>query len=243
MKGGRRIDGPVDADVLVLSNPIGTRLEVCEPALPWLADRYRVVRYDHPDDADTVEALAGGLLNVLDELDLASASICGLSIGGAVAMSIGANTPERVDRLVLACTSARFGPPEGWLERAALVREQGTAAVAEAALGRWFTDGFTETQSYREMLLATPRETYARACEALAHWDFHDHLSEISRPTLVIAAAEDPSTPPEHGALLAERIRGARLVILDRAAHFAHVERPEAFAEAVLEHLAQEVTV
>src|SRR5207247_2011001 len=102
-------------------------------------------------------------------------------------------------------------------------------------------DGFTGTEPYREMLLSTPRETYARACEALARWDFRDRLREISRPTLVIACAEDPSTPPEHGALLAEGIRGARLVILEGAAHFAHVERAEAFAEAVLEHLAQEV--
>lgn len=241
MKSRRRLDGPGDGDVLVLSNPIGTSLEVWEPALPWLAGRYRVLRYDHPDDADTVEALADGLLTLLDELALARVSICGLSIGGAVAMWIAANAPHRVDRLVLACTSAYFGPPEGWLERAAVVRERGTGAVAEAALGRWFTEDFSRSEPYREMLLSTPRETYARACEALAGWDFRDRLAEISQPTLVIAAAEDPSTPPDHGALLAEGIRGARLVVLDRAAHFAHVERPEAFAHDVLEHLAQEV--
>lgn len=241
MKGRCRIDGPGDADVLVLSNPIGASLEVWEPTLPWFARRYRVVRYDHPGHADTVEALADGLLSLLDELDLASVSICGLSIGGAVAMSIGANAPDRVDRLVLACTSARFGPPEGWLERAALVREQGTAAVAEASLGRWFTEGFTQTEPYRRMLRATPPEMYARACEALARWDCRAGLGDISRPTLVIAAAEDPSTPPEHGALIAEGIPGARLVVLDGASHFAHVERPDVFAQAVLEHLAQEV--
>jgi len=231
-----RLDGPEDAEVLVFGNSIGTTLELWDPVLPALAGRYRVVRYEHPD-ADSVPGLADGLLALLDELGLFRVSICGLSVGGAVAMWLGATAPERVERLVLACTSARFGPPEGWLERAALVRAEGMAGVADASMPRWFTPRFADPGPYRAMLLVTPPETYARACEALATWDFRNRLGDIAAPTLVIAGAEDPATPPAHAELIAEGIPGARLLVLDQAAHLAPAERPDAFAHAVVDHL------
>jgi 3-oxoadipate enol-lactonase len=111
------------------------------------------------------------------------------------------------------------------------------AAVADASMQRWFTPRFADTAPYRAMLMSTPAETYAGTCEALAAWDFRDRLGEIAAPTLVIAGAEDPATPPAHAELIAERIPGARLVVLEDASHFAPVEQPEAFAQAVLDHL------
>ena len=123
-----RLDGPEDADVLVLSNSIGTTLEVWDRVVPAFARRHRVLRYDYPAGANSVPALADGLLGLLDELDLRRVSICGLSIGGAVGMWLAATAPEQVERLVLACTSALFGPPDGYHERAALVRAEGMSA-------------------------------------------------------------------------------------------------------------------
>ncbi len=93
---------------------------------------------------------------MLDAVGAGRFSFCGISLGGAVGMWLAANEPARIDRLVLACTSARFGSPEAWRERAALVRAEGTAAVADAALDRWFTPRFEARAPYREMLLATP---------------------------------------------------------------------------------------
>ena len=232
-----RLDGPEDADVLVLSNSIGTTFEVWDRVVPAFARRHRVVRYDHPPGANSVPALANGLLALLDDLDLRRASICGLSIGGAVGMWVAATASGRVERLVLACTSALFGPPDGYRERAALVRAEGMGAVADASMERWFTPRFADTAAYRAMLVSTPAETYAGTCEALASWDFRDRLGEIAAPTLVIAGAKDPATPPAHAELIAAGIPGARLVVLEGASHFAPVERPDAFAQAVLDHL------
>jgi 3-oxoadipate enol-lactonase len=88
------------------------------------------------------------------------------------------------------------------------------------------------------LLTGTRPEQYALCCEAIARWDFRDRLSSIRTPTLVIAAAGDRSTPPEHAELLAAGIGEAKLVVLPHAAHLANVEQPEAFAALVTEHLA-----
>jgi pimeloyl-ACP methyl ester carboxylesterase len=140
--------------------------------------------------------------------------------------------PERVAALGLVCTSARFGDPPPWLERAATVRAGGAEAVADAVVGRWFSDRFaaehpSTVEDMRAMIAATPAEGYAACCEAIAGWDVTDGLAGIAAPTLVVSGAEDPATPPEHGRVLAEGIPGARLEIVDDAAHLASFQRPE----------------
>jgi 3-oxoadipate enol-lactonase len=91
------------------------------------------------------------------------------------------------------------------------------------------------------MLASTPPEGYARCCEAVGAWDARERISAISAPALVVAGAVDPATSIEHAELLASRISGARLCVFDGAAHLANVEQAEAFTQAVLDHLAQEV--
>jgi 3-oxoadipate enol-lactonase len=241
---------------IVLSNSLGTTSALWDAQLPALEPHFRVVRYDHrghgnsdvPPGPYTVEELAGDVIALLDRLELERVSFCGLSLGGMVGMSLALQAPERVDRLVLCCTSAYMGPPETWIERARLVREEGSAAVADAALGRWFTPRFQAEQPttlarFREMIAVTPREGMAACCEAIRDWDARRTLHAIEAPTLVIAAAEDPSTPPEQGQLIADAIPGARLVVLAGAAHLANVEQAEAFNDALLDHLRVEVTL
>lgn len=232
-----RLDGRDGAAVLVLSNPIGTTYEVWGEQVPAFAAHFRVLRYDHPP-AGTVARLAQGLVDLLDGLGIGRLSFCGLSLGGSVGMWLGAEVPQRLDRLVLACTSACFGVPEVYLERAELVRARGMEAVADASLGRWFTPRFAATARYREVLLSIQPDAYAAMCEAVAGWDFTERLGAITAPTLVVAGAEDPSTPPAHAELIAERILYAELAVLEGAAHLANVEQPEAFNQTVLAHLA-----
>jgi 3-oxoadipate enol-lactonase len=245
-----RLDGQEERPVLVLSNSLGTTTELWDAQLPALERDFRVVRYDHPghgrspvpDGPLTVQALAAGVVELLDRLELERVSFCGLSLGGMVGMALALDAPERVDRLVLCCTAAYLGPAEGWHERAELVRAGRTAAVAERVLGRWFTDRFhpehpDAVTRFREMLEATPAEGYAACCEAIARWDVRADLGAIRAPTLVIAGAEDVATPPEEASFLAESIPGAALAVLPGAAHLANVEQPEPFNRALLGHL------
>ena len=86
------------------------------------------------------------------------------------------------------------------------------------------------------MLLETPREAHAACCEALAAWDFRDR--EIRTPTLVIAGAQDPATPPAHAEELAAGIPDAQLAVIPDASHLANVGRPREFSRLVAGHLA-----
>lgn len=224
--------------VLVLPSSLGTTTELWDRNVGQWAGRFRPIRYDQRGRA-SVDELGRDLVELLDESGAERASICGLSLGGATAMWVAANAPERVDRLVLACTSARFGEPAQWLERAATVREVGLEPIADSIVARWFTPAAPPelVERFRTALAATPPEDYARLCEALAGWDFREQLGEIRAPTLVVAGAEDPATPPDHARLLADRIPDASLAVLEGAAHLANVERPEAFSRLVADHL------
>jgi 3-oxoadipate enol-lactonase len=159
-------------------------------------------------------------------------------------MWLAIHAQERVERLVLACTAARIGTPERWAERARIVRANGMSAISRYVVDEvWFTPSFHEhapdvVERHRAMLEATPPEGYAACCEALEAWEADpEKLATISAPTLLIAGADDPATPPSELAALHERIGGSRLLVLDPAAHLANVEQADAFATAVLEHL------
>ena len=254
MRLHRVLEGPADAPALVLCNSLGTTLTMWDPQLPALAERFRIVRYDRrghglspvPPGPYSVHDLGRDVLSLLDELDLQRVSFCGLSIGGAVGLWLALEAPERVDRLALCCTLPAFLPPEMWLERAASVREDGTAVVAEAALGRWFTERFHAEHAdvvatFRTMLVETPSEGYAGCCEALATFDVRPRLGAITAPTLVVTGEADPVAPPESGAELAAAIPGATHVVISGAAHIANVEHPDAFTEALCAHLDNEI--
>jgi 3-oxoadipate enol-lactonase len=225
--------------VLALPSSLGTTAELWDANAGYFSRTFRLLRYTQRG-RDSIEELGRDFLQLLDDRGLDRVSLCGLSLGGATAMWVAANAPERIDRLVLACTSARFGEPGPWLERAAVVRDQGLEPIADGIVARWFTPAARPevVARFRQMLVDTPRDDYAACCKALARWDFRDRLGDIRTPTLVLAGAEDPSTPLDHAELLAREIPEAKLVVLSEAAHLANVEQVEAFSQHVTGHLA-----
>ncbi|EHN10205.1 Beta-ketoadipate enol-lactone hydrolase [Patulibacter medicamentivorans] len=247
-----QVTGPPEAPVIVLSNSLGTDTRLWDLQVDALSERLRVVRYDHrghgrspvPRGPYALQDLSRDVLRLLDHLGVARASLCGVSLGGMVGIWLGAYAPERIERLVLCCTSAHLPPGDAWVERARAVRAAGsTAVVADAVLARWLTaDGLDEdpvrAAALRSMLVATPAEGYAGCCEAISRLDLRDALGRIVAPTLAIAGADDPATPPEHLRAIANGILGARLEVLEGAAHLANLERPDALTALVLEHCA-----
>jgi 3-oxoadipate enol-lactonase len=245
------VDGPEDAPVLVLGNSLGTTVEMWEPQLPALTERFRVVRYDHRGHGRSpvqvgeyrLHELGGDVLAMLDALGLERVHLAGLSLGGMVAMWVAANAPERVDRLALLCTSARLGPPEMWRARAETVLTQGTEAIADVIVGRWFTPGYAvrlpEAVSWaRGLLTRTSPAGYAGCCAAVQHMDLLPVLGKITAPTLVIGGEADPATPAEaHAKPIAEGIPNSRLEIVPDAAHLANVEQPDVVNRLLLEFL------
>lgn len=244
------LEGPGDAPVLVLANSLGTTLRMWDAQAPALRERFRLLRYDHrghggssvPPGPYEIEDLGRDALALLDRMEIEHFSFCGLSIGGMVGMWLASEVPERVERLVLCCTSALLGPKEMWEERAKVARSQGVGALADSVVERWFTPAFREkspetVEWARRMLRETPSEGYAGCCEAIRDMDLRDRLGKIRAPTLIVAGAEDPATPPAHGEFIRDSIPDARLLVVEKAAHIANVERSEEVTRAILGHL------
>lgn len=243
-------DGPPDAPALVLLDSLGSSLAMWDPQVEAFARHFRVVRFDlrgHgrspvPRGPYEIADLGADVLALLDRLGVLRAHLCGLSIGGMIGLWLAEQAPERVDRLVLCCASARLEPSEAWTARAATVRAGGTEAVADAVVGRWFTPPYAASHPdlvvrMRAMIAATPAEGYASCCEAIAGMDLRPGLASVRAPTLLIAAADDPAIPPDHSERIAASIDGARVVIVPDAAHMPNVEQPDRVTAAILDHL------
>jgi 3-oxoadipate enol-lactonase len=243
------VTGREDAPVLVLSNSLGATLEMWDPQAQTLAEHFRLVRYDTrghggsktPPGPYSLDDVGNDVIELLDHLGVARAHIAGLSLGGMTAMWLAINAPERVEKLVLLCTSPRMGPPQTWADRAVTVREQGTGAIVDATLERWFTEDYRaqhDVSAIREMFIGIDDEGYANCCSIIEHMDLVPNLDGISASTLIIAGAQDPAAPPaEHAEKIAAGVPGSRLEVLDPGAHLVNVERPEAVTTLILEHL------
>jgi len=249
-------DGSPDGAPLVLGNSLGTTVAVWDPLVPALAERHRLIRYDHrghgqspaPPGPYEIADLAADVIELLDRLEIATASYCGVSIGGMVGIWLAAHNPDRIERLVVCCSSAHMGPPSRWRERADAVREAGTVdVVADAIVERWLTPEFAAEHpgthdGLRTMLASSPPDGYAECCGAIERMDLRPLLPGIAVPTLVIAGARDlAAPPPEHGQLIADGIPGARYELVD-AAHLASVEQPQRVSQLILDHVDAEAT-
>ncbi|HKT97866.1 MAG TPA: 3-oxoadipate enol-lactonase [Paraburkholderia sp.] len=245
------VTGPGDAPVLVLSNSLGTTVDMWTPQLDSLAKHCRVVRYDTrghgasiaPDGEYTIDMLGRDVLAVLDALDVERAHFCGISMGGLTGQWLGVHAAERIDKLIVANTAARVGSLQGWADRAALVRARGLDEVASGAAGRWFTPAFVQqqpevVQRMTDQLRAIQSQGYAGCCDALSVADLRDEIEKIVAPTLVIAGLSDPVTTVDDARFIVERVPGARMATLD-ASHLSNIEAAQAFNSAVLAFLMQ----
>jgi 3-oxoadipate enol-lactonase len=244
------LKGPPGAPVVVLGNSLGTSAAVWDRQAKELGSSFRLLRYELPGHGGsaaavgpyTIAGLGAGLLALLDALGIDRVGYCGISLGGMVGMWLASHAPDRVAALGLVCTSAYLPPADGWYARAAQVRTGGMAAISAAVVSRWFTPAYAAAapsviEQFRTGLEDTDPEGYARCCEAIAGMDLRADLAAITAPALVIAGADDPATPPEHGAVIAAGIEGARLEVIPDAAHLAAVSAPHEVTDALRAHL------
>ena len=235
--------GPPGAPLVLMIHSLGCDHRVWDA----VADRLpaRVASYDirgHGLSSATPGATLGrhaaDALALIDALGADRAVLCGLSIGGQIALEATLARPDRVAGLVLADTAARIGSPERYGERAARVRRGGIAAIAEEQIERWFAPGFPEREPglvavMRAMLERQPPEGYLAAVEVLRDTDLGERPRAVGCPTLCLVGSEDRSTPPAQVAALAALIPGAELAVIEGAGHLPPVEAPGETAAAV----------
>jgi 3-oxoadipate enol-lactonase len=243
-------EGAPGGPAVLLGASLGTTHRVWDALAADLSRDFRVVRFDTrghgsspaPATPYTVEELTADVVALADRLGIERFAYAGLSLGGAIGQRLGIDHGDRLTSLALCSTSPVFGTPEMWEERAETVRSQGTEALADATVERWFTPEFRDEHPDQvawvmDMFRATPDAGYAGCCAALARFDATDELAAVRVPTLVVAGAEDPTCPPSVGEAIVESIPDAELVVIEEAAHIANVARPEAFNAAVRAHL------
>ncbi|MEU0886043.1 3-oxoadipate enol-lactonase [Lentzea sp. NPDC005914] len=248
------IDGPEDAEVLVLGPSIGTSLGLFDAQVAELAGRWRIVRFDLRGHGRSPEVpgpysiadLAGDVVELLDSLGVERCHYLGVSIGGAIGQWLGLRHAERLLTLTICASAAQFPDPPQWPLRAATVREKGVEAMVPSRLGTWYTHEFAarapdEAERLLDMLRTTTAEGYAGCCEAIGTFDMRAGLGEITVPTLVLAGADDPATPPDLVRVIADGIPGARFEVVPDSAHLLTAERPEVVNAMVADHLTRRV--
>lgn len=188
-----------------------------------------------------MDRLGRDVVELLDHVGEERVSLLGVSLGGMVGQWMGYRQPERIDRLVLANTSAAMLPPENWDERISAVQKVGMEPMVEPALERWFTPGYRASKPgsldvIAQLMKATPAAGYAGCCAAIRDMDMRATAQLIEAECLVLYGEHDPATPPDHAEQLFTRIPKAQSVALN-AAHLANIERPEDFTAAALDFL------
>jgi 3-oxoadipate enol-lactonase len=243
--------GRESAPVLMLSNSLGTTLHMWDEQMKPFTEHFRVVRYDRrghgksacPKGPYTMEQLGRDALAILDALGIEKANWCGLSMGGMVGMWLGANAPDRFEKIILSNTAAYYADKGPWNTRIEKVREGGLGAIADMVMNVWFTEDFREREpakidAMKHMLMQTPVEGYIGCCEAVRDMDHRELLGRIKAPTMVIAGRHDPATNLEAAEFIRSRIPGASLTVLD-AAHISNIEQPYDYADRVIGFLTQ----
>jgi 3-oxoadipate enol-lactonase len=245
----RRGSGPP----LLLIHGLGYARWGWEPVVDELTESYEVVLFDNrgigesdaPLGPYTARMLAEDAVSVLDAAGLERAHVLGTSLGGMVALQVALDRPERVDRLVLACTTpggeAAARMPEQTVrliqESPGLPREVAMRRGVENALATPADPAVVERIMQHRLATAQPLAAWLAQAAAGMSFDVWDRVAEVAAPTLVLTGDADVVVDPRNSELLAELIPGARLEVFPGAGHLFFWEQPQRFVELVKEFL------
>jgi 3-oxoadipate enol-lactonase len=221
---------------------------------PALAARYRTIaldnrgagRSDTPPGPYSIRRMASDAAAVLDAAGIESAHVFGVSMGGMIAQEFVLEYPQRVLSLILGCTAAG-GPTAVRADAEAthlLMRrdKMSSEEAAEAAVPFIYDrttprEWIDEDLTIRRPWFPSP-EGYRAQLQGILAWEAYSRLGGIVAPTLVIHGESDRLVPPGNANLIAERIPGAKLVMIPRASHLFLTDQPEAAHRAILDFLA-----
>lgn len=238
---------------LLLLHGLGGSHEMWLSIVPELAKSHHVVAPDHrghgqsdkPRGAYTILLFCADVLALIDSLRVERAHLVGLSMGGAIAMRLALEHPERVHSLGLVDTWG-FPHPEfvGMLrQRLETLASGGFEAYADLAIPQAYSKAFIAANrealaDYRARVTKLDPDSLRSALDACMTHDMHGRLGEIRTRTLVIVGSEDRLTPPYHAEYLARVIPGARLCVIQGSGHIPHLERPQEFLKILGEFFA-----
>ncbi len=218
-------------------------------ARPVLAQRYRTVAFDNrgvglsdvPPGPYSIATMASDAAAVLDAAGVSDAHIFGISMGGMIAQEFALQYPARTRSLILGCTSAG-GPSAIRAERKVadtLMARGMTLEQAREAILPYVYDASTPREKIEEDLSLRRRwlpslEGYMAQLQGILAWEAYSRIAQITVPTLVIHGESDALVPPGNGELIAARIPGSKLVLLEHASHLFLTDQTEVARKEIL---------
>ena len=211
-----------------------------------LKENYRVIAYDIRGHGNTdagsdnfsIELFVNDLLGLMDTLNIDKSILCGLSMGGYIALNAIENYPERFNALLLCDTNCSEDMPEAKEKRMKAIesiKENGLEQYAKESLKKLFapisfSKHIEEIAIVREMIMKTSEQSLYKTLHALAERkETCTRLHEIKVPVLIMVGKEDEITPPEVAMLMHEKIKGSTIRIIDHAGHLSNMENSEEF--------------
>ena len=230
---------------IVFLHGVGSDKSVWRPQLDLLGQSRRAVAFDYPgygesafrDDA-TRDDFAAAILAAMDALGIARAHVCGLSLGGVVAIAIHAAAPQRCASLILADSFAVHPDGQGIYDRS-IAASHDMRGLAEARVGALLaSDDAAVRADVVDTMGRIDPAAYRIGAEAVWLADQRERATVIHVPTLVIVGDEDAITPPALSEELIALIPGSRLEVIAGASHIANLDKPAEFNRAILGFLA-----
>ncbi len=232
---------------IVFLHGVGSDKSVWAPQLEHFGATRRSIALDYPGYGEsdpatpgtTRDDFAAAVLAAMDALGVEQAHICGLSLGGVIAIALHHAARERCASLILADTFAVHPDGQAIYDRSIAASEQ-MSELAAARTPVLLAPGASEDlhQEVRETMARIDPEAFRNGAEAVWLADQRERVAAIAVPTLILVGDQDTVTPPELSRDLAESIPGAELHILAGAGHLANIERPVDFNRLVEEFVA-----
>ena len=242
--------GGGEAAPIVFLHGVGSDKSVWEPQLAEFGRSWRALAFDYPGYGESDFAagaarddFAAAIFAAMDALGIESAHVCGLSLGGVVAIAMHASAPERCLSLIIADSFAVYPDGQGIYDRSVAASQAMTMReLSEARSGVLL--GSAATAELRaevvETMAAIDPAAYRIGAAAVWLAVQRDRARAIDVPTLILVGDEDGITPPALSEELADLIPGSRLEQITGAGHLANAEQPQAFNRAIKSFLCEQ---
>ena len=246
-----RVDGVTDGPWVTFSNSLLTDLSIWDDQVAALADRYRILRYDHRGHGDTeattgrysFDLLTDDAVALLDALSIEQTHFVGISMGGTTGALVAARHPDRIQTLTMCDCQPRSTPASQvlWQDRYELAQLKGLEPLIEPTLTRWFAEDFltaspARAAHLRTMMAKTSLDGYLGSVAALQDYDLRSTLAELALPMLLLAGSNDGNAP-EVLQELSTRLPDAKFAVVPNAGHISNVEGSAQFTTLLFEFL------
>jgi 3-oxoadipate enol-lactonase len=248
-------EGPEKAPAIILIHGFPFNKSTWGKQIDALKINYRVIAYDvrghgNSDAGEedfSINLFVKDLLNFMDALNIDKTILCGLSMGGYIALNAIENYPERFDALVLSDTNCTADTPEAKQKRLKTIesiRNLGVEKFADESIKNLFApESFatkeTEIASVRAMIVSTSKQSLYKTLRAFyERKETCSKLQNINVPVLIMVGKDDKITPPDAAEFIHEKIKGSILKIIEHAAHLSNIENPGEFNKQLVEFVA-----